>query len=269
MPKSSGTWSRNAGSARGVPRAAKYAPAAKSSPIAALLELDAFEQRLVGPAVAVQHDRFHESHAGRLDAKERDPHACGGAAVGGVERVRRQLSHAASAPRDERRPLVFNSLKSVSSPAADESHFLSTRSARLRREPAARPLAERRAHRRPVRPQLRGGRREQRAARRPDVGDVSLRARHGAGLREPAHGRWSRCTSTARASASGASCASSIRARCRSRSSASRWRSSAIRNWSTSSCRAATRSPTTACAGSTTRTFPRRPSVATSTSPRA
>ena len=46
-----------------------------------------------------------------------------------------------------------------------------------------------------------------------------------------------------------------------------RWRWSARPSCSPPSWTAATRSPATACAGSTTRTCPRRPSAATSTSP--
>ena len=49
------------------------------------------------------------------------------------------------------------------------------------------PAGRRRAHRGAVRPQLRGRRREQPAARRPHLGDLPLRAGHGAGLREPPH----------------------------------------------------------------------------------
>ena len=81
---------------------------------------------------------------------------------------------------------------------------------------------------------------------------------------ENRHMRWSRSTSTARAPASGASCASSKRAACRSPCSAWRWRCErypelAGRVHGT----AATRSPATACAGSTTRTCPRPPSAST------
>ena len=118
MPKSSGTWSRNGGSAEHRAADGEIGADGEVEAIAALLQLVAFEQRLVGAAVGVEDDRLQQARAGRLDAKERDAHAGGRAAVGGVERVRRQLSHAASAPRE--RPPAGLRLKSVSSPAADE-----------------------------------------------------------------------------------------------------------------------------------------------------
>ena len=103
--------------------------------------------------------------------------------------------------------------KSVSSPATSMTrHPLAVYPRDLigyGAQPAARALAGRRAHRAAVRPQLRGRRRELRAARR-------RRPRRRSSPRSSAppafaarHMRWSRSTSTARAPASGASCASS------------------------------------------------------------
>ena len=145
----------------------------------------------------------------------------------------------------------------ATAPPAMTDHRLPARPDRLRPQPAARALAGRRAHRRAVRAELRGRRRELRAARRPGLGDLPVRDHRRAGLRDPPPDRWSRCTSTARASASGASCASSRSADCRSRCSASSMALQRHPELTQAFVEPATRSPATAGAGSTTSTWAR------------
>jgi allantoinase len=93
-------------------------------------------------------------------------------------------------------------------------------------------------------------------------GDLPVRAGHPQAYenRHMTHGV--ACTSTARAPASGASCASSSRGLPLTVFRRRRRRSSATPSCCSASWSAATRSPATACAGSTTRTCPRPPSAA-------
>ena len=145
---------------------------------------------------------------------------------------------------------------------------LCARPARLRPPGAARALARRREDRRAVRAQLRRRRREQRAARRPDVRDLPVRAGHRAGLREPPHddGVDLRVRLARRRLAHPARVRAARAAAHRVRRGHRRW--SATPSCCRPSWTRATRSPTTGCAGSTTRTCPKAPSAAMSAWPR-
>ena len=133
-------------------------------------------------------------------------------------------------------------------------------------EPAGPALARRRQRRAAVRPQLRGGRREQRPARRSGVRDVPVRSHWGAGISEPAHERGVavrvRLARRALARAAGVRPAPAAADHLRRR----RWRWPATRRRSPRSPPAATRSPATACVGSATSSS--NPTSSASTWPR-
>ena len=100
MPKSIGTSPRNGGSDKRRAARREVGGDREDEAIASRPVLGALEQRRVGAAVGVEDERLQLARDAVVDAEERDAHAGGGAAVGGVEDVRRELSHRAfPAPR--------------------------------------------------------------------------------------------------------------------------------------------------------------------------